>query len=320
MKEIITRIGCIDDIYEALVQEFPPNELKSYKEFLALEAGECYEVVLAFDQELIGYALVYKSEEKKKLWLDFLAILPQFQSKGYGSIFFNAIMKQYTPEYTGMYLEVEVPEKNQPNQQRRIAFYERQGVELLPMRYWLPTEEGGFPMYLMYRGEEKVTRQETCLMIEEVFAYLHKNVPDMPHILKKIKSEDENKMKKINTPLAPAAIGPYSQAVTYNNMIYTSGQIPMNPENSQLVEGDITQQAEQVMKNIKAVLQAAGGSLDTVLKTTCFLKNMDDFEKFNAVYSQYFTNKPARSCVAVKTLPKDVLCEVEAIAIQSDCE
>jgi 2-iminobutanoate/2-iminopropanoate deaminase len=121
--------------------------------------------------------------------------------------------------------------------------------------------------------------------------------------------------KVIQTDKAPAAIGPYSQALIHGNMLYASGQIPINPENGQIVEGDIRLQTTQVMKNIAAILEAAGLSFKNVIKTTCFLKNMDDFAAFNEVYAQYFTGKPARSCVAVLKLPKDVLCEVEIIAI-----
>lgn len=121
--------------------------------------------------------------------------------------------------------------------------------------------------------------------------------------------------KVIQTDKAPAAIGPYSQALMSGNQLYASGQIPINPENGQIVEGDITVQSTQVMKNISEILKAAGVSFDNVIKTTCFLKNMDDFTEFNSVYAQYFTSKPARSCVAVAKLPKDVLCEVEIIAI-----
>ena len=121
--------------------------------------------------------------------------------------------------------------------------------------------------------------------------------------------------KVIQTDKAPAAIGPYSQALVNGNMLFASGQIPINPENGQIVEGDITVQTTQVMKNVAAILEAAGASFENVIKTTCFLKNMDDFAAFNAVYAQYFTGKPARSCVAAQKLPKDVLCEVEVTAI-----
>ena len=120
--------------------------------------------------------------------------------------------------------------------------------------------------------------------------------------------------KVIQTDKAPAAIGPYSQALIHGNMLYASGQIPINPENGQIVEGDIIVQTTQVMKNIAAILEAAGVSFENVIKTTCFLKSMDDFVDFNGVYAQYFVGKPARSCVAVQKLPKDVLCEVEIIA------
>lgn len=121
-------------------------------------------------------------------------------------------------------------------------------------------------------------------------------------------------MKKIYTDKAPAAVGPYSQAIVINGMVYTSGQIPLDPASGQVAGNDVKEQAERVMKNLTAVLEEAGTSMDKVVKTMCFLKDMDDFAAFNEVYAAYFTEKPARSCVAVKTLPKDVLCEVEVIA------
>jgi len=121
---------------------------------------------------------------------------------------------------------------------------------------------------------------------------------------------------KIHTDNAPAAVGPYSQAIEVNGMVYSSGQIPLDPATGAVVEGDITVQAEQVMKNIMAVLEAAGTKQENVIKTTCFLADMADFGAFNEVYAKYFTEKPARSCVAVKTLPKNVLCEVEVIAVK----
>ncbi len=119
----------------------------------------------------------------------------------------------------------------------------------------------------------------------------------------------------ISTPNAPAAIGPYSQAILCGNMLYTSGQIPLDPATGAVVEGDITIQAEQVMKNLEAVLSAAGTSFENAVKTTCFLADMGDFAAFNAVYAAHITSNPARSCVAVKTLPKGVLVEVEVIAL-----
>ena len=122
-------------------------------------------------------------------------------------------------------------------------------------------------------------------------------------------------LKKVATDKAPAAIGPYSQAVIYGNMVYTSGQIPINPENGKIEATTIEEQAEQVMKNLGEVLKAAGSKFENVIKTTCFLANMDDFAAFNGVYATYFTTQPARSCVAVKTLPKNVLVEVEVIAV-----
>lgn len=121
-------------------------------------------------------------------------------------------------------------------------------------------------------------------------------------------------MQKINTTKAPAAIGPYSQAVIVKGVLYTSGQIPINPETNQVVEGGIKEQTLQVMKNLQALLEEAGTSIENVFKTTCFLYDMGDFASFNEVYSEYFTGRPARSCVAVKDLPKGVLVEVELIA------
>jgi 2-iminobutanoate/2-iminopropanoate deaminase len=121
-------------------------------------------------------------------------------------------------------------------------------------------------------------------------------------------------MKKIFTEKAPAAVGPYSQAIEVNGMLYTSGQIPLDPATGAIVGENITEQAEQVMKNLTAVLEAAGTSTDKVVKTLCFLTNMGDFAAFNEVYGKYFTEKPARSCVEVSALPKGALCEVEVIA------
>jgi 2-iminobutanoate/2-iminopropanoate deaminase len=121
-------------------------------------------------------------------------------------------------------------------------------------------------------------------------------------------------MEKIYTKNAPDAIGPYSQAVKCGNMLFTSGQIAINPASSQVEANDIVGQTEQVCKNLSAVLEAAGTSFEKVVKTTCFLADMADFGAFNEVYAKYFVSKPARSCVAVKTLPQNVLVEVEVIA------
>lgn len=121
-------------------------------------------------------------------------------------------------------------------------------------------------------------------------------------------------IKKIHTDNAPAAIGPYSQAIVCGNLLFTSGQVPINPATGEVEAEGIEAQATQVMKNLSAVLTAAGTTFEKAVKTTCFLKNMEDFAAFNAVYAQYFTEKPARSCVAVKQLPRDVLVEVEVIA------
>lgn len=120
-------------------------------------------------------------------------------------------------------------------------------------------------------------------------------------------------MEKIHTNNAPAAIGPYSQAVKVGNLLFTSGQIALDPATGNVVEGGITEQTEQIMKNLTAVVEAAGGKMENIVKTTCFIADMADFGVFNEIYAKYITEKPARSCVAVKTLPKNVLAEVEVI-------
>ena len=120
--------------------------------------------------------------------------------------------------------------------------------------------------------------------------------------------------KIISTTNAPAAIGPYSQAVVSGGLVYTSGQIALDPATGEIVGDTIEKQTEQVMKNLSAILSAAGSEFSKAVKTTCFLADMGDFSAFNDIYGKYFTGKPARSCVAVKTLPKNVLCEVEVIA------
>ena len=121
-------------------------------------------------------------------------------------------------------------------------------------------------------------------------------------------------MKKISTDKAPAAIGPYSQGIIVDKLFFASGQIAINPATGEIEGTDIVTQTRQVMKNIGALLEAAGCDYTKVVKTTCFLADMADFATFNGIYAEYFTEKPARSCVAVKTLPKNVLCEVEVIA------
>ena len=123
-------------------------------------------------------------------------------------------------------------------------------------------------------------------------------------------------LKKVSTDKVPAAIGPYSQAIVIKDMVFTSGQIPINPASGNIEAVTIEEQAEQVMKNLGEVLKAAGTCFENAVKTTCFLADMNDFAAFNAVYGKYFTGKPARSCVAVKTLPKNVLVEVDTIAEQ----
>jgi len=122
-------------------------------------------------------------------------------------------------------------------------------------------------------------------------------------------------MKVLETKNAPGAIGPYSQGFEVNGFVYTSGQIPVDPTTGEVPAG-IAAQAEQSCKNVGAILEAAGAGFDKVFKTTCFLADMGDFAAFNEVYAKYFTSKPARSCVAVKDLPKGVLCEIEAIAVK----
>ena len=127
-------------------------------------------------------------------------------------------------------------------------------------------------------------------------------------------------MRKIATDKAPAAIGPYSQGIIVDKMLYASGQIAINPATGEIEGTDIVTQTEQVMKNIGAILDEAGCDYTKVVKTTCFLADMGDFATFNEIYARYFTEKPARSCVAVKTLPKNVLCEVEVIAYLGEIE
>ena len=121
-------------------------------------------------------------------------------------------------------------------------------------------------------------------------------------------------MKTVETKLAPAAIGPYSQAVVTGDFVYTSGQIPIDPQSGNIEANDVREQAKQAIHNIGAILEAAGSSYENVIKTTCFLKNMSDFAAFNEVYAEYFTGKPARSCVEVSALPKGALVEIEVVA------
>lgn len=120
-------------------------------------------------------------------------------------------------------------------------------------------------------------------------------------------------MKKISTEKAPAALGPYSQAIQVGDFLFASGQVPIDPKTGEM-PSDIASQAKQSCENVQAILEEAGTSLDQVIKTTCFLADMADFEAFNEVYAQYFTEKPARSCVAVREIPKGALCEIEVIA------
>ena len=121
-------------------------------------------------------------------------------------------------------------------------------------------------------------------------------------------------MKNVSTTNAPAAIGPYSQGYVVENLVFASGQLPVDTATGEIAGPDIAAQAEQSCKNVKAIIEAGGSDISKVFKTTCFLADMADFATFNSIYEKYFTSKPARSCVAVKTLPKNVLCEIEAIA------
>ena len=123
-------------------------------------------------------------------------------------------------------------------------------------------------------------------------------------------------MKYISTENAPAAIGPYSQAIEVNGFIFASGQVPLSPKTGEVVGSSITEQATQTCENVKGILTAAGVGFENVVKTTCFLADIADFAAFNAVYAEYFVGKPARSCVAVKDLPRGVLCEIEVIAVK----
>ena len=129
-----------------------------------------------------------------------------------------------------------------------------------------------------------------------------------------LQEKRRKKMKTVSTPNAPAAIGPYSQAKIVNGLVFCSGQIPITPASGAIEASTIEEQTRQACLNVKALLEAAGSDLTKVLKTTCFLANMSDFAAFNGVYAEYFTEKPARSCVAVKDIPKGALCEIEVIA------
>ncbi len=146
-----------------------------------------------------------------------------------------------------------------------------------------------------------------------MYINLSTNTPQKYVLSRDRSANGGNMITKIYTENAPAAIGPYSQGIVFNGMVFTSGQIPLNPETGD-IEGDtITEQTHRTLKNLQAVLEQANSSLLSVIKTTCFLSDMDNFAEFNKVYEQYLTQKPARSCVAVKSLPKNVLVEVEAV-------
>lgn len=183
MKNIELKIGTLNDVYPFMVKEFPQNELKKYEVFENLVEKGQYDIVLAYDEKLVGYAFVLRVEATKKLWLDFIAILPEFQSMGYGSLFFNELFKRYQPTYTGMFFEVEIPENNAVNQLRRVQYYTRLGAEILPVNYALPTYEGPFPMYLMYLGETLEQIKDT---VTGAFNYIHYDIEGKDKILEKM--------------------------------------------------------------------------------------------------------------------------------------
>lgn len=180
MKSIELRIGKLSEVYPLMVKEFPQNELKKYEVFEKLVDKGQYDIVLAYDETLIGYAFVLRIEETKKLWLDFIAILPEFQSMGYGSLFFKELYKRYLSTYNGMFFEVEIPENNAVNQLRRVQYYTRLGAEILPVNYALPTYEGPFPMYLMYLGEALACIKDSVI---GAFNYIHFDIEGKEKIL-----------------------------------------------------------------------------------------------------------------------------------------
>ena len=164
------------------------------------------------------------------------------------------------------------------------------------------------PTHIEISANEYGLNKDSVILLEQI------RTIDKKRLREKVGKVDEKTMEKVITANAPAAIGPYSQGMIWGDLVFTSGQIPINPATGNVEATTIEQQTEQVCKNISAVLTAAGTSVEKVVKTVCFLSDMNDFAAFNAVYAKYFTGKPARSCVAVKTLPKNVLVEVDTVA------
>lgn len=173
MKTLQLKKGDLDFIYPYLIETFPSHELKPYEAIKPLIEDGQYDILLAYDQVFIGYALVFCAEKNQILWLDFIAILPPFQSFGYGSLLFQRVIEYYGPNYKGMVFEVEIPNGSDPNQQRRIDYYKRLHAKILPIDYALPTYEGPFPMYLMGVGKDLTCIHET---ITEALTYIHRDL------------------------------------------------------------------------------------------------------------------------------------------------
>lgn len=173
------------------------------------------------------------------------------------------------------------------------------------------------------RDIEQIRKSGGNKLLEDSIRVVHSNEleKDARTYEKKAESDDrtdDESLTIISTSKAPAAIGPYSQAIVAGNFLFISGQIPVNPKTGEIDGEDISTQARRVCKNIGKILKKAGADYDQVVKTTCFLSNLEDFMAFNEIYGEYFTGRPARSCVAVREIPKGVLCEVEAIAYLGD--
>lgn len=168
------KTGQLDHIYHYLTDEFPAHELKSYKIYQELIMDQHYDVLLAYDNDnLVGYALIFRPQLCQTLWLDFIAILPNHQSKGYGSILIKEVLNYYQPQYKGMVFEVEIPVNDNLNQIRRIRYYERLGAITIPIAYSLPTNTGPFPMYLMQLGE---ACEHIQTLITESRNYIHRDL------------------------------------------------------------------------------------------------------------------------------------------------
>lgn len=183
MKILKVQRGNFDEIYTHMLEAFPKNELKSYDTFKKLIADGQYDVLIATQDNMVGYALVYKVESTKSLWVDFIAILPEYQSKGFGTTFIHQVADFYKPNYQGIFLEVEIPDGIDQNKDRRIQYYTRLGAKILPCEYALPTYEGPFPMHLMYWGE---AAKDIHVTVHEVFSYIHREIEGFEDILDKL--------------------------------------------------------------------------------------------------------------------------------------